>query len=195
MPTNWKQLYAIKEKNKQRILKVCPTVDDESGIYILTRYENGQQFAYIGQAKSLLSRLADHLSGYQWIDLSIKNHGLFDAVSNFNGWMIDYIHVPQNQLDEAERAYIAKYKASGYEMRNITSGGQGAGKVDINERRPAKGYRDGLAQGYKNAQKEIANLFEKHLDFVPKKNPPTKLQEKAIKKFKEFLEWKNEKSM
>ena len=72
-------------------------------------------------------------------------------------------------------------------MRNITSGGQGAGKVDINERRPSKGYRDGLAQGYKNAQKEIANLFEKHLDFAPKKNPPTKLQLKAIEKFKEFL--------
>ena len=65
MPTNWKQLYAIKEKNKRRILKVCPTVDDESGIYILTRYEETDKFAYIGQALHLISRLADHLSGYQ----------------------------------------------------------------------------------------------------------------------------------
>lgn len=43
MPTNWKQLYAIKEKNKEKILKVCPDIDDESGIYILTRYEETER--------------------------------------------------------------------------------------------------------------------------------------------------------
>lgn len=77
MPTNWKQLKAIEAKNKKRILEVCPTINDASGIYIMTRYEDGFKYAYIGQAKRLLTRLAQHLSGYQHIDLSIKRHGLW----------------------------------------------------------------------------------------------------------------------
>jgi hypothetical protein len=34
----------------------------------------------------------------------------------------------------------------------------------------------------------IAHLFELHLDYVPKKSPPTKLQVKAMEKFKDFIE-------
>ena len=53
MPTNWKQLKAIEAKNKKRILAVCPDVNDESGVYILTRYESGFKYAYVGQANLL----------------------------------------------------------------------------------------------------------------------------------------------
>lgn len=43
-------------------------------------------------------------------------------------------------------------------------------------------------QGEKNMAKRIKHLFDLHLDYKPKKEPPTKLQEKAMKKFKDILE-------
>ena len=78
---NYRQIKAIEQKNKQRILAVCSNVTETSGIYILIREENGFKYAYVGQAKHLLTRLAQHLSGYQHIDLSIKKHGLTRAFS------------------------------------------------------------------------------------------------------------------
>lgn len=70
---NYRKAMAIEAKNKKRILAVNPKVDDNSGIYFLIRMdEDGILYAYIGQAKHLLTRLAQHLSGYQHIDLSLK---------------------------------------------------------------------------------------------------------------------------
>ena len=57
---------AIEQENKKRLLKINPQLNDESGIYILTREdENGFRFAYIGQAMHILSRLANHMVGYK----------------------------------------------------------------------------------------------------------------------------------
>ena len=57
---------AIEQENKKRLLKINPQLNDESGIYILTRKdENGFRFAYIGQAVHILSRLASHMAGYK----------------------------------------------------------------------------------------------------------------------------------
>ena len=64
-----------------------------------------------------------------------------------------------------------------------------ASKTDIGERKPAKKYFDGVEQGKKNTREFVKHLFDLHLDYVPKKNPPTKLQEKAMQKFKDFLEY------
>ena len=71
MATNYRQVYAIEKKNKERLLKVNPKLNDKSGIYFLLREdENGFKFAYIGQARSVLQRLCSHMSGYkQHIDL------------------------------------------------------------------------------------------------------------------------------
>ena len=188
---NYRQLYAIKKANKERILKVCPNCPERSGIYFLLREENGFKFGYIGKAKNLLSRLADHLQGYtQRIDRSLKKHGLWSE-ENPTGYKVHFLEFPENVLNEKEQYYIQKYASAGYQLRNIESGGQ-LGKTDINERKPAKKYFDGVEQGKKNAQKFVANLFEKHLDYKPKKNPPTKLQEKAMQKFKDFLEANND---
>ena len=188
---NYRQLYAIKKANKERILKVCPNCPERSGIYFLLREENGFKFGYIGKAKTLLSRLADHLQGYkQHIDRSLKKHGLWSE-ENPTGYKVHFLEFPENVLNEKEQYYIQKYANAGYQLRNIESGGQ-LGKTDIGERKPAKKYFDGVEQGKKNAQKFVANLFEKHLDFVPKKNPPTKLQERAMQKFKDFLEVNND---
>lgn len=179
------RIKAIEKANKGRILKVCPDVPDRSGIYILTREENGFRFAYVGQAKKLLTRLAQHLTGYQHIDLSLKKHGLYSE-DNLAGWNVAYIECHESCLDDWELRYVRTYANNGYQMRNKTSGSQSEGKKDIADE-PTKGYLEGLHNGYKKAQKEIAHLFKLHLRCEAKKNPPTKLQEKALIKFNDFI--------
>jgi hypothetical protein len=182
---NYRQVKAIEKKNKERISSVC-NVPETSGIYILTRFENGFKYAYIGQAKHLLTRLAQHLSGYQHIDLSLKKHGLYDF-ENPTGWRIHYITVPESELDTTEQHYIKQYANKGYQLRNKTVGGQGEGKSSLDNQKASKGYYDGLQQGYKNAQKLVSHLFEKHLNYSKKSDKPNKNQDKALEKFAEFL--------
>lgn len=184
---NYRQIKAIEAKNKGRILGVCPNVPETSGIYILTREENGFKYAYIGQAKHLLTRLAQHLSGYQHIDLSIKKHGLYNQ-DNPTGYKVDFMEFPEIDLDQEENYYIRKYANLGYQLRNKTGGSQGKGKFGLDNGKAPKGYYDGLKQGYKNAQKDVANLFKKHLIYRKKSDKPNKPQEKAVEKFKAFLE-------
>lgn len=183
---NMRQIKAIEQANKKRILAVCPTATEHSGIYIMKREEDGFKYAYIGQAKHLLTRLAQHLTDYQKIDNSIRKHGLWSE-KNPTGYKIGVLECDETQLDELERKYIRAYANKGYQMKNVTSGGQGEGKTNINDSRPARGYHDGLKQGYKNAQKYVANLFDKHLTYDKKSPKPHKIQEKAMQKFEEFL--------
>lgn len=186
---NYRQIKAIEKANKERILKVCPDCPDTSGIYFLLRKEGGFKYAYIGQAKHLLTRLAQHLNGYQHIDLSIKKHGLYSADNPF-GWEVNYLRFPENELDAKEQHFIMRYANAGWQMRNKTSGGQGEGKRGIADNKPSKTYYDGLAQGYKNAQRFAANLFDKHLVYAPKPKDgkfPTENQIKAMQKFADFL--------
>ena len=187
---NYKQIYAIKAENEARILKVCPNCPNTSGIYFLLREEDGFKYAYIGQAVKLRERLASHLSGYQHIDLSIKKHGLWSD-ENPTGYRVYFLEVPEKRLDEMEQKYIKQYANAGYQMRNATAGGQGKGKNGLDNAKPSKTYHEGLEQGYKNAQKEVAHLFNLHLDYTTKKQPPTKLQQNAIEKFEKFLEVEN----
>ncbi|MBR6523475.1 MAG: GIY-YIG nuclease family protein [Clostridia bacterium] len=186
MTVNYRQIKAIEYKNKQRILKVCPGVPETSGIYIFLREEDGFKYAYIGQAKHLLTRLAQHLKGYQHIDLSIKKHGLWSE-DNPAGWKLICFPYPESELNGKEQAYIKLYANDGYQLRNKTSGSQGEGKHGIAENKPAKGYYDGKKQGYRDAQKFVRNLFDKHLKYGQKSDKPNKNQEKAMAKFEEFL--------
>lgn len=187
----YRKVYAIKKANKERILKACPNCPNTSGIYFLLRKEGGFKYAYIGQAKHLLERIASHLSGYQRIDLSLRKHGLWSE-DNKGGYKINYLEYPESLLDKMEKEYILRYANAGYQMRNATVGGQGQGKSGLDNARPNRGYYDGLRQGYLNARKEVAHLFNLHLDYTTKKKPPTKLQEKAAQKFKDFLGVENE---
>ena len=188
---NYRQLYAIKKANKERILKVCPNCPETSGIYFLLREEDGFKFAYIGQSVNILQRLADHLQGYQYIDLSIKKHGLWSE-ENKTGWVIHFLEFPKEQLDEKEQYYIKKYANAGYQLRNITGGSEGKGKKSLGNAKQTKTYTEGVVQGEKNMAKRIKHLFDLHLDYKPKKEPPTKLQEQAMQKFKDILEVENE---
>lgn len=188
---NYKQLYAIKKANRERILKVCPNCPETSGIYFLLREEDGFKWGYVGQAKHILSRLADHLQNFQHIDLSIKKHGLYSE-NNPTGYKIHFLEFSESELDEKEQYYIKMYANAGYQMKNSTTGSQGKGKKGLDNAKPPKNYYDGLSQGYKNAQKFVSNLFEKHLDYKQKSDKPNKNQEKAMQKFKDFLEVENE---
>lgn len=186
------QAKARERDNKQKFLAVNSTLDDESGIYILTREEDGFKYVYIGQAKHILTRLAQHLVGYQHIDLSLKKHGLFSD-DNPCGWKVNAIHFKESELDEKEQYYIKLYANKGYQLRNKTSGSQGDGKRQIDEFRPQKGYRDGLAQGYKNAVNELRNIIEKHLvvTLKPEKSN-NKVSQKQFEKFNQIIYGKEE---
>ena len=183
---NYGQIRAVEKKYKEQLLKVNPRLNEQSGIYFLTREENGFKFGYIGQAKHILTRLANHFTGYQHIDLSLRSHKLYSE-DNPTGWRVNFINYPVEKLDEMEQHWIKRYANEGYQLRNKTSGSQGQGKEKIADYKPSKGYRDGLAQGHKNASREIAHLFEKHLDYKAKNDPPNKNQQRALEKFEDFL--------
>lgn len=189
MATNLRQVYAIEKKNKERLLKVNPKLNDKSGIYFLLREdENGFKFAYIGQAVHVISRLASHLSGYQQhIDLSIRSHGLYDAEKNPYGWRVEFMNLPTSQLDEAEKKYIRLYADKGYQLRNVSLGGQGENRASgsIGERKAPKGYMQGIQQGKKNLARELSNIAEKHLKIeIRDDKKHNKLSQKQYEKFK-----------
>lgn len=183
---NYKQIYAIKKANEEKILQMCPC-PNTSGIYFLLREEDGFRYAYIGQAKHLLSRLAQHLSGYQHIDLSIKKHGLWSK-ENLTGYKIHFLEYPECLLDEMEQEYIKRYANAGYQMRNATTGSQGKGKKGLGNAKQPKTYTEGVVQGEKNMAKRIKHLFDLHLDYKPKKQPPTVNQQKALQKLQDIFD-------
>lgn len=189
---NFRQVKAIEQKNKKRLIEVNPGLDDESGIYFLTREdENGFRYAYVGQAVHILTRLSQHLVGYQHIDLSLKKHGLYSE-DNPYGWKVNFRHYTTNLLDKMEQLWIKKYADKGYQLRNKTSGSQGEGKSQIADYRPQKGYRDGLKQGRINLARELSSIAEKHLKIEirdDKKN--NKISQKQFEKFKELLNTEN----
>lgn len=189
---NIRKAKAIEQQNKQKLLAVNPKLDDESGIYFLTREdENGIKYAYIGQAKHLLTRLAQHLSGYQHIDLSLKKHGMFSE-GNVYGWKINFLHYPEDELDEHEQFWIKRYAKNGYQLRNKTAGGQGEGKKQISEYRPAKGYYDGITQGKRTLARELSHIMEKHLTVGLKPEKcGNKVSEKQLEKFNRLLDEKS----
>lgn len=198
MPTNWKQLKAIEQKNKERILAICSDMQDRSGIYMFYRMdENRDIFArYIGKSEtSVLYRCASHLRPFAniptHIDASLKKHGLYSE-SNPMGWRVCVLEycLPQ-QCDERERYYIDFAVRLGIDLHNVESGGT-TGKTDINERKPSRGYRDGVKQGERNVIKEIRHLFDLHLKAVHKADKPSKNAIKALDKFNTFLQGDND---
>lgn len=169
-------------------MQVNPELDNNSGIYFLTRIdpETGIKFSYVGQALHIKQRMLQHMVGYQHIDLSIRSHGLYSE-DNPGGWNINFMHFPKEQLNEKERYYITLYAKNGYQSRNKDTGG-GAGKQELGERKPSKGYRDGIAQGRKTLARELSNIAEKHLEIRLKEDKKNnKVSIKAFDKFNNLL--------
>ena len=189
----FKQAKAIEQKNKKKLLEINPRLDDKSGIYFLTRVdEDGIKFSYIGQARHVISRLAQHMSGYtQHIDKSLKAHGLYSSENPY-GWKVDFVHTKESDLDEMEQHYIKKFANAGYQLRNKTSGSQGVGKKQIDEYRPVKGYRDGVQQGKISLARDLKHIIDKHLtvELKPEKQG-NKVSMKALEKFNALLDENN----
>ena len=183
----------IEKENMKRLLKVNPKLNGKPGIYFLLRTdENGFKFAYIGQArKSILQRLASHLVGFsQHIDLSLRKHKLYSE-DNPYGWRVEFLNFPPRMLDEKEKEFIKKYADAGYQLRNVSVGGQGENRDSgqIGERKSAKGYYDGLAQGRLNLARELKGIIDKHLVVSLKaEKQNNKISQKALEKFNGLLE-------
>lgn len=182
---------AIEQENKKRLLKINPKLNDKSGIYFLLREdENGFKFAYVGQAKSVLQRLASHLVGYeQHIDLSLRKHKLYSE-DNPYGWRVEFLNFPESQLDEKEKYYIKLYADNGYQLRNVSIGGQGGNRDSgsIGERKAPKGYLQGIQQGRKNLARELSNIAEKHLKIELRADKANnKVSQKQYEKFMDLL--------
>lgn len=183
---------AIEQENKKRLLKLNPKLNDRSGIYFLLREdENGFKYAYIGQAVHTLSRLASHLVGYQQhIDLSLRKHKLYDKEKNPYGWRVEFLNFPESQLDEKEKYYIKLYADKGYQLRNVSLGGQGENRASgsIGERKAPKGYLQGVQQGRKNLARELSHIIEKHLVVTLKEDKQgNKVSQKQLDKFMELI--------
>nr|DAE30079.1 MAG TPA: intron associated endonuclease [virus sp. ctQmo6] len=186
---NIAQIKAIEKKNRERLLKVNPNLNDRSGIYFLTRTdENDISYFYIGQAVNIIQRMCGHLTGYQHIDLSVKKRGFYSEENPY-GWKLNFINYPKSELDKMEQYWILEYTKRGYQCRyNKTAGGQGEGKEKINEFKPPKGYRDGIKQGEKNLARELSSIAEKHLKIEireDKKN--NKISQRQYDKFMDLL--------
>lgn len=182
---NYRQIKAIEKANKEKLINHFGYITDTSGIYYITREENGFKYAYIGQAKHILTRLAQHLNGYeQKIDLSLKKHGLYSE-ENKTGWKVDFTVYDMADLDKQEQLWILAYANSGYQLYNQTTGSQGKGKKALGEQKERKGYNQGLHNGYTKALKEVRNYFDKYLDFVIK----GKTNKTKERKFEEFKRW------
>lgn len=182
---------AIEQENKKRLLKLNSKLNDKSGIYFLLREdENGFKYAYIGQAVHTLSRLASHLVGYeQHIDLSIRKHKLYSE-DNPYGWRVEFLNFPESQLDEKEKYYIKLYADKGYQLRNVSLGGQGENRANgsIGERKAPKGYLQGIQQGRKNLARELSNIAEKHLKIELREDKANnKVSQKQYEKFMDLL--------
>ena len=182
---------AIEQENKKRLLKLNPKLNDRSGIYFLLREdENGFKFAYVGQAKSVLQRLASHLVGYeQHIDLSLRKHKLYSE-DNPYGWRVEFLNFPESQLDEKEKYYIKLYADNGYQLRNVSIGGQGENRDSgsIGERKAPKGYLQGIQQGRKVLARELSNIAEKHLKIELREDKANnKVSQKQYEKFMDLL--------
>lgn len=189
---NMAKIKAIEQKNKQKLFEVNPKLNDRGGIYFLLREdENGFKYAYIGQSKEsagILTRLAQHMSGYkQHVDLSLRKHKLYSK-DNPYGWKIEFLNFPDSQLDEKEQYYIKQYALAGYQLRNVSLGGQSNGRNMINETKPARGYHDGLKQGRKSLAKELLGIIDKHLTVsVKSEKQGNKVSEKMLDKFWNLL--------
>lgn len=195
MSSNYKNFVkakAIEAENRKRWLKLIPELNDDSGIYILTRVdEEGFKYAYCGQAKHILTRLCQHSAGHQQhIDLSLKKHGMYSE-KNIYGWKVGFLNCAESDLDKEEQYYIKHLADIGYQLRNKTGGSQGVGKKQIDEYRPAKGYYDGLKQGKKSLARELSHIIDTHLQVSLKpEKQSNKVSIRAFEKFQNLIDEK-----
>lgn len=185
---NYKKIYAVKAERERRIKSICPTMPKASGIYAFTRTdEAGIRRSYVGQAVNLLERCASHLGEYDHIALSLKKHGFY-STENPYGWKLDYMTCPKSELDDREINTIKVFADRGFQMYNVTAGGQGLGKVVSGQYKQPKTYMQGIQQGKKVLARELSSIAEKHLKIeIRDDKKHNKISQKQYEKFMDLL--------
>lgn len=190
-----KQRFAILNDKKKIIKAICPEITEVAGIYCFYRTnEHGENCCYIGQAKNLLNRTAQHLMiSKQHIDKSIYKHKLYSE-ANPHGWRLKILNMCcVTDLDFCEQVYINNYLNDNWKVYNVTGGGQIDKKSDIGERQQTKlkSYKNGKNLGYDKARDYVKVMFDKYLDYAIK-GKTNKTKERKLSEFKEWLEVQND---
>lgn len=188
MKPNYKQIYAMKAERESKIKSICPSIPRASGIYVFYRTdEAGIRRAYCGQAVNLLERCAAHLAEYDHIALSLKKHGFYNEDKPY-GWKLVFATCMKSELDEKEIQTIKSYADHGFQMYNVTAGGQSKGKVVSDQYKQPKTYREGIKAGRKSLAKELSDIIKKHLTVdLKQEKKNNKVSIRALEKFKELL--------
>ena len=183
--TNYRQIFAIQKKIEQDLIELCPTIDHKSGIYFWIREDEEGKYAYIGKSIDVLKRNVSHIQGRQQrIDGSLKKRGLYSK-DNQLGWRLGVLYFSKEQLDEKEHFYIDKYKNASYVLYNVEDGGT-IGKTIIGDKKPPKGYRDGVAYGKKKLARDLTTIIDKYL--IVSAKDTSKRSQNALEKFWKLLE-------
>ena len=144
--------------------------DKVSGIYLWERHnEEGKYCWYVGQAKNILRRTAQHIvDGQSHLDKSIKKHGMTnDMVEKPNSWSIEILRCCEvADLDEFESFYINQWKQNNPNaiMYNVESGGT-TGKTIIGEK---KQRRD--VKWKAEAKEKLLAKYREYFHIVPTRN-------------------------
>ncbi len=136
---------SVWQKQKQGMaiaLKQFPFLTKESGIYLWYRYDENDTYCwYVGKAKNLLQRTAQHIVNHDsHLDNSIHKHGFFDGEKNKNGWVLQIMgYYRETKLDFFEQHWIGfcQSRHPDGRMYNVESGGT-MGKTIIGERKQRK---------------------------------------------------------
>ena len=177
------------QESKNRIIECYgKPIPETSGIYAFYREdEDTIKHAYVGQAKHLLTRLAEHLIRYDlYIESSIRVHGLYNIENNRTGYRIFYTQCPESELNIQEHKWVVYMANKGFQLKNRTSGSQDSTKHGIAPNKPPKTYRDGVSQGYENARREVAKLFNTYLKAEINGSQGVRAQN-ALNKFYDFI--------
>ena len=185
---NYKKIYAEKANRERIIANVCPGIQKTSGIYIFHRIdEAGIRRAYCGQAVNLLERCASHLAEYDHIALSLKKHGFYSNEKPY-GWKLAFKTCPREELDEKEIGTIKNLADDGFQMYNVTAGGQSKGKLVTGQYKQPKTYTQGVQQGRKALARELKDIADKHLTIELKaEKKANKTSQRMFEKFMELL--------
>ena len=189
---NYKKIYAAKKERENRIKRICPSIPNSSGIYVFYRTdEAGIRRAYCGQAVNLCERCSAHLGEYDHIALSLKKYGFYEEGNSF-GWRLSYEICSKENLDEKEIAKIKSLADEGFQMYNITAGGQSAGKLVTGQYNQPKTYSQGVQQGKISLARDLKHIIDKHLivELKPEKQG-NKVSMKALEKFNALLDENN----
>lgn len=186
-----KQRFAMLNKYKELVKKICPNISNKSGIYLFYRKNESNEFCvYVGQAKNLLERTASHfISRKTHIDKSLYVHKIYSEENPF-GWKLKVLkECPFNELDRLEQSYIEYYVKWFCRVYNVTGGGQKNKKQDINKRQQTKlkSYKNGKNIADKKTKSYIREIFNKYLYFDIKP-PANKIKQRKFEEFKKYLE-------